>query len=135
MSSFQGWDTKLDRFWAKINIIKGNYFILWIDIVANRQKLDIILENKESPKLKLFYKFCIPSLKTRQPILPFWWCTSPCPRRLFDRRNHPERTLEASVWAPNQPANLSRSLERFALSSKCLKRKDVFLQCCIIMFL
>ena len=33
-------------FWPKSNTLKGNYHVLSIDIVLNRQKLGIILENK-----------------------------------------------------------------------------------------
>ena len=58
LSSFHGRDTKLDRFLAK------NQYPQWKfdDIMARRQKLGIILENKESQKLKLFYKKCAPKL-------------------------------------------------------------------------
>ena len=98
MSSFQGRDTNSQDFWQKINILKGNYCILRIDIVLSRLKLGIISENKVSQNLiwksdfgfthhyvnsqtkiisfedvdfwpKNFW-FCIPPLKTRQPILP-----------------------------------------------------------------
>ena len=33
-------------FWLKINILKGNYYIFWIDVVSSCQKLGIILEKK-----------------------------------------------------------------------------------------
>ena len=44
--------TKQD-FWPKINILKGNHFILRIRGVPVRQKLSMILENKVVQKLKL----------------------------------------------------------------------------------
>ena len=51
---------KKQVFWPKINILKGNYWILGIEIVASRHILGIILENKASQKLNLsknaFYK-------------------------------------------------------------------------------
>jgi len=39
--------------WPKINILKGNHFILRIRGAPVRQKLGIILENKVVQKLKL----------------------------------------------------------------------------------
>jgi hypothetical protein len=42
-------NTKLEWFWA--NILKGNYYILGIDIVASGQNLGIILEKKSSQKM------------------------------------------------------------------------------------
>ena len=54
--SFQGRDTKLERVLAKINIHKGNHWILKIGLVASCQKLGIILENKVIWKLMLSKK-------------------------------------------------------------------------------
>ena len=51
LSSFQGRDTKYDRFLAKTQYPQRKF-----DIVASRQKLGIILENKESQKLKFSKK-------------------------------------------------------------------------------
>ena len=39
-------------FWPKINILQGNYLIMWIDVVATCQKLGIIFEKKMLQKLK-----------------------------------------------------------------------------------
>ena len=44
---------KKQDFWSKINILKGNYYILRIRGVPVRQKLGMILENKVVQKLKL----------------------------------------------------------------------------------
>jgi hypothetical protein len=44
---------KKQDFWPKINILKGNHYILRIQGTPVRQKLDIILENKVVQKLKL----------------------------------------------------------------------------------
>ena len=44
--SFQTGGTKLERFLPKINILKGNYWILRIGLVGRCQKLDIILVSK-----------------------------------------------------------------------------------------
>ena len=50
---FKGGVQNYKDFWPKINILKGNYCILGIEIVASHQILDIILENKASQKLEL----------------------------------------------------------------------------------
>ena len=50
---------KKQDIWPKISILEGNYFILWLQGAPVRQKLGMILENKEenievkkwSPKL------------------------------------------------------------------------------------
>ena len=52
---------KKQDFWPKINILKGNHYILRIWGSSVRQKLGMILENKVVQKLKLekncfFYK-------------------------------------------------------------------------------
>ena len=47
--------------WAKINILKGSYWNLTIDIVASCQKLGIISENIEVIK-NTFYKKCAAKL-------------------------------------------------------------------------
>ena len=51
---------KKQDFWPKINILKGNHYILRIQGAPVRQKLGMILENKVIQKLKLeknvFYK-------------------------------------------------------------------------------
>ena len=44
---------KKQVFWPKINILKGSHCILRLRGAAVRQKLDVILENKMVPKLKL----------------------------------------------------------------------------------
>jgi hypothetical protein len=44
---------KKQDFWQKINILKGNHFILRIRGVPVCQKLGMILENKLVQKLKL----------------------------------------------------------------------------------
>ena len=49
---------KKQDFWPKINIFKGNYFILRIREVPDRQKLGMILENKVVQKLKLEKNVC-----------------------------------------------------------------------------
>ena len=41
--SFQGRDTKLERFWAKNEHTQRKWFILRIEVVASCQKLGIIL--------------------------------------------------------------------------------------------
>ena len=50
--SMEGYKIKM-IFGQKINIFKKKSCILWIDIVASRQKLGIILEKKASQNLKL----------------------------------------------------------------------------------
>ena len=55
------------HFWPKINILKGNRFILRIQGAPVRQKLGMILENEVLQKLKLekkifFYKKWSPRL-------------------------------------------------------------------------
>ena len=51
---------KMQDFWPKINILKGNHCILRIRGAPVRQKLDMIIENKVVQKLKVeknyFYK-------------------------------------------------------------------------------
>ena len=51
---------KKQDFWQKINILKGNHYLLRIWGAPVRQKLGIILKNKVVQKLKLeknvFYK-------------------------------------------------------------------------------
>jgi hypothetical protein len=44
---------KKQDFWPKINILKGNHYILRIWGAPVRQKLGMILENKVVQKLKL----------------------------------------------------------------------------------
>ena len=44
---------KKQDFWPKINILKGNHCILRIRGAPVRQKLGMILENKEVKKLNL----------------------------------------------------------------------------------
>ena len=57
---------KMQDFWPKINILRGNHCILRIRVVPDRQKLGMILENKVVQKLKLgkkvFYKKWSPKL-------------------------------------------------------------------------
>ena len=55
--SFQGRDRKLDRVWLKINIPKGNYWILRIGVVVICQKLGNILKNKVIQKLMVSKKW------------------------------------------------------------------------------
>ena len=45
---------KKQDFWPKINILKGNHFILKIQGVSVHQKLGMILEIKVVQKLKMF---------------------------------------------------------------------------------
>ena len=44
---------KMQDFWPKINILKGNHCILRIRGAPVRQKLDMIIENKVVQKLKV----------------------------------------------------------------------------------
>ena len=44
---------KNQGFWPKINMLKGNHYVLRIRVVPVQQKLGMILENKEVHKLKL----------------------------------------------------------------------------------
>ena len=48
---------KKQYFWPRINILKGNNYILRIQGVQVRQKLGIFLENKVLRKLKLEKKY------------------------------------------------------------------------------
>ena len=48
---------KKQDFWPKINILKGNHFILRIRGAPVRQKLGMILENKVVQKLTLKVQF------------------------------------------------------------------------------
>ena len=58
---------KKEEFWPRINIFKGNHYILRIQGAPVRQKLDMNLKNKVVQKLKLekknvFLKKCSPKL-------------------------------------------------------------------------
>ena len=57
---------KKQKFWPKINILKGNHCILSTQGAPVRQKLSMILENKVVQKLELeknvFYKKWSPKL-------------------------------------------------------------------------
>ena len=48
---------KKQELWSKINILKGNHYILRIQEASVRKKLGMILENEVLQKLKLEKKF------------------------------------------------------------------------------
>ena len=49
---------KKQDFWPKINILKGNHCILRIREAPVRQKMGMILENKEAKKMSLEKMVC-----------------------------------------------------------------------------
>ena len=60
---------KKQDFWPKINILKGNHCILRIGGAPVRQKLGMILENKEVQKLKFPKKV---NIKRYAPKIKFF---------------------------------------------------------------
>ena len=68
---------KKQDFWPNINILDGNLGILWIRWMSVHWKLDIMLENKVCPKLKLlengFNKKCAPKLLFLKKSETFRW--------------------------------------------------------------
>ena len=63
--SFQTGDTKLERFCLRINIPKGNYWILSFGLMMSLWVCWFLSKNISN--------FCIPRLKTPQPVLPTSW--------------------------------------------------------------